>query len=76
MDTKNPGQFDAQLHAAAQHVLRHAVDDFERPADALFAHVLAVVVMAQALEMPLSTLLSGVTAAYNDLSRPNKEDLQ
>ncbi len=68
--------FDAQVFAAAQHVLKHAEADFERPVDALLAHILAVAVMARSVDMSISSLLGGVTAAYFDLASEHEEPLQ
>jgi hypothetical protein len=76
MDMTNPELFDDQVFAAAQHILTTAEGDFERPADALIAHLLAVAVMAQAVGLSLPSLLRGVTAAYNDLVRQDEEDKQ
>jgi hypothetical protein len=56
--------------------LSHAEKDFDRPVDALLAHILAVAVMARAVGMGLPSLLGGVTAAYEDLTPADKEDLQ
>ncbi len=68
--------FDAQVFAAAQHVLKHAEADFERPVDGLLAHILAVAVMAHALDMSLPSLLGGVSAAYYDMIPVNEDPLQ
>ncbi len=79
MDTSDPNIFDDQIFAAAQHVLTNAEDAFERPIDALLAHIMAVAVMARAVGMGLPSLLGGVTAAYEDLvqdTTTGKEDLQ
>lgn len=59
--------FDDSVVAAAQAVLQRAQDDFERPADALFAHVLATVILAHGLGLPLDVLQDGVAAAFRDL---------
>ncbi len=78
MDTSDPNIFDDQIFAAAQHVLTYAERDFDRPVDALLAHIMAVAVMARAVGMGLPSLLNGVTAAYDDLveDTTGKEDLQ
>jgi len=76
MNTKDSELFDDQICAATHQVLSHAEKDFDRPVDALLAHILAVAVMARAVGMGLPSLLGGVTAAYEDLTPADKEDLQ
>lgn len=69
-------EFDERIHNDTHRLLAVCEKLFEEPKDALFAGIMSVAVMAQALEMPLDRLLEGVSAAYRDLRPVDKEDLQ
>lgn len=51
----------------AKRLINLCYEEFESPPQALFAAILVVAVIAKGAGMPRGTLLSGVSAAYEDL---------
>lgn len=72
----SPEPFDAQVYAGAQRLLTFSERTYEHPIDALLASILAVAVMARALDMSLESLLNGVGCAYNDIEPAKPEAMQ
>lgn len=58
--------------ADSKRLLRLLEAEFADPSDAFFACVLAVAVIGKGADMPLDTIVEGISAAYSDLKSPSQ----
>lgn len=69
----NDSGFDLTVLGNTQAILDASERLFPRVGDALFAHMLATVMLAKSVDMTLEHLLEGVGAAYRDIQRAQEQ---